>query len=228
MTNNPGSQNLCSLVVLISGNGSNLQAIIDAITQDQIPVRIVAVISNRADAYGLKRAQQAGIATAVLDNKNRPAREEYDQALQQLIDSYKPDLLVLAGFMRILTPALVEHYYGHMLNIHPSLLPRHRGLHTHRSALESGDSEHGASVHFVTAELDSGPVVLQATVPVLASDTESELAARVLEQEHCIYPLVIGWFAQHRLKYDQDGITLDDKTLSAPCQYNVNSGTVLC
>jgi len=228
MTHNPGSQKPCSLVVLISGNGSNLQAIIDATTQEQIPARIVAVISNRADAHGLKRAQQAGIATAVLDSKDHPAREEYDQALQQLIDSYQPDLLVLAGFMRILTPALVEHYHGHMLNIHPSLLPRHRGLHTHRSALESGDSKHGASVHFVTAELDSGPVVLQATVPVHASDTESELAARVLEQEHHIYPMVIGWFAQNRLKYDHIGIMLDDKLLSSPCIYDINSGTVLC
>ncbi len=228
MTNKPGTQNPCSLVVLISGHGSNLQAIIDATSGHKIPARIVAVISNRADAYGLQRAQQAGIATAILDNKDQPSRDAYDQALQHLIDSYEPDLLVLAGFMRILTPALVQHYHGRMLNIHPSLLPRHRGLHTHRSVLASGDSEHGASVHFVTAELDSGPVVLQATVPVHANDTESELAARVLEQEHHIYPLAIGWFAQNRLKYDQDCVTLDDKTLSAPCQYNTHSGTVLC
>jgi len=228
MTNKQSAQNPCSLVVLISGNGSNLQAIIDATTANKIPARVVAVISNRADAHGLERARQAGIATAVLDNKDQPSREAYDQALQRLVDSYKPDLLILAGFMRILTPALVQHYHGRMLNIHPSLLPRHRGLHTHRSVLESGDSEHGASVHFVTAELDSGPVVLQATIPVHTTDTESELAARVLEQEHRIYPLAIGWFAQNRLKCEQDCVTLDDKTLSTPCQYDVNSGTVLC
>ena len=228
MTNKQSVQKPCSLVVLISGNGSNLQAVIDATTQDRIPARIVAVISNRADAYGLERAQQAGIATAVLDNKDHPSREEYDQALQQLIDNYEPDLLVLAGFMRILTPGFVQHYHGRMLNIHPSLLPRHRGLHTHRSVLESGDTEHGASVHFVTAELDSGPVVLQATIPVHASDTESELAARVLEQEHRIYPVAIGWFAQGRLKYEQDCVTLDDKPLSTPCVYDTNSGAVQC
>lgn len=228
MTSTLHASRPCSLVVLISGNGSNLQAIIDATTHGEIPATITAVISNRADAYGLDRAQQAGIATCVLENKTHPTREDYDQALQQLVDSYQPDLLVLAGFMRILTPDFVQHYYGRMLNIHPSLLPRHRGLHTHRSALEAGDTEHGASVHFVTAELDSGPVVLQATVPIRVTDTESELAERVLEQEHRIYPMAIGWFAQGRLKVKQDCITLDGKPLSTPCQFDTNSGAIHC
>jgi len=228
MTNKQNPQKACSLVVLISGNGSNLQAIIDATTQNEIPARIVAVISNRADAYGLERAQQAGITTAVLDNKDHPSREDYDLALLQLIDSYEADLVVLAGFMRILTADLVQHYHGRMLNIHPSLLPKYRGLHTHRKVLESGDTEHGASVHFVTAELDSGPVVLQAIIAVQSADTESTLAARVLKQEHRIYPIVIGWFAQNRLKYDHNGVTLDDKPLTTPCWYNINSETVQC
>lgn len=179
------------VVVLISGSGSNLQAIIDA----DLPITIRAVISNRADAYGLTRAEQAGIPTAVLDHKAYPDRESYDAALQELIDSYQPGLLVLAGFMRILSDGFVRHYEGRMINIHPSLLPRYRGLDTHARAIEAGDAEAGCSVHFVTPELDSGPIIIQARVPILEGDTPETLAARVLEQEHRIYPEAIRKFA---------------------------------
>lgn len=180
------------VVVLISGSGSNLQAIIDT----DLPITIRAVISNRADAYGLTRAEQAGIPTAVLDHKAYPDRESYDAALQELIDSYQPGLLVLAGFMRILGDGFVRHYEGRMINIHPSLLPRYRGLDTHARAIEAGDAEAGCSVHFVTPELDSGPIIIQARVPILEGDTPETLAARVLEQEHRIYPEAIRKFAE--------------------------------
>jgi phosphoribosylglycinamide formyltransferase-1 len=183
------------VVVLISGSGSNLQAIIDA----DLPITIRAVISNRADAYGLTRAEQAGIPTAVLDHKAYPDRESYDAALQELIDSYQPGLLVLAGFMRILSDGFVRHYEGRMINIHPSLLPKYRGLDTHARAIAAGDAEAGCSVHFVTPELDSGPIIIQARVPILEGDTPETLAARVLEQEHRIYPEAIRRFAEGEL-----------------------------
>lgn len=186
-------------VVLISGSGSNLQALIDACAAPDYPAEIVAVISNRADAYGLIRAQENKIETAVLDHQPFASREAFDAQLQQLIDRYTPDLVVLAGFMRILTPALVSHYLGRMLNIHPSLLPLYPGLHTHRRALEAGDREHGATVHFVTPELDGGPPVVQASIPIEAGDTEESLAKRVLIQEHVIYPLAVRWFAEGKL-----------------------------
>ncbi len=183
------------IVVLISGSGSNLQSIIDA----DLPIEIRAVISNRADAYGLTRAEQAGIPTAVLDHKQFPDRESYDAALQELIDSYGPKLLVLAGFMRILSDGFVRHYEGRMMNIHPSLLPKYRGLNTHARAIEAGDREAGCSVHFVTPELDAGPVIAQARVPIHDDDTPETLAARVLEQEHRIYPEAIRLFAEGKL-----------------------------
>lgn len=183
------------IVVLISGSGSNLQAIIDA----DLPITIRAVISNRADAYGLTRAEAAGIPTAVLDHKGFTDRESYDAALRALIDSYNPGLLVLAGFMRILSDGFVRHYEGRMINIHPSLLPKYRGLDTHARAIEAGDGEAGCSVHFVTAELDAGPVIIQARVPVLEHDTPETLAARVLEQEHRIYPEAIRRFAEGKI-----------------------------
>lgn len=186
-------------VVLISGSGSNLQALIDACAAPDYPAEIVAVISNRADAYGLIRAQENKIETAVLDHQPFASREAFDAQLQQLIDGYTPDLVVLAGFMRILTPTLVSHYLGRMLNIHPSLLPLYPGLHTHRRALEAGDREHGATVHFVTPELDGGPPVVQASIPIEAGDTEASLAKRVLIQEHVIYPLAVRWFAEGKL-----------------------------
>ncbi len=186
-------------VVLISGSGSNLQALIDACANADYPAEVVCVISNRADVYGLTRAQNHGIPTEVLDHRRFDSRETFDAALQQLIDSYSPDLVVLAGFMRILTPQFVTHYLGRMLNIHPSLLPLYPGLHTHRRALEAGDVSHGATVHFVTPELDGGPAVVQAKVPVAAGDSEEILAKRVLTKEHIIYPLAVRWFAEGKL-----------------------------
>lgn len=191
-------ENKLPIVVLISGGGSNLQSIIDA-AADDLPVEIRAVISNRPDAYGLTRAREAGIDTAVLKHANFADRESYDQALQELIDSYSPELVVLAGFMRILSDDFVRHYEGRMLNIHPSLLPKYRGLHTHARALEAGDKVAGCTVHYVTAELDAGPIIMQARVPVLDDDTPETLAARVLEQEHKIYPQAIRQFAEQKL-----------------------------
>ncbi|CAM3029006.1 phosphoribosylglycinamide formyltransferase [Ectopseudomonas mendocina] len=205
----------CNVVVLISGSGSNLQALIDSVAHDGNPARIAAVISNRADAYGLQRAKQAGIATELLDHKQFDGREAFDAALIQAIDAHQPDLVVLAGFMRILTPGFVQHYAGRLLNIHPSLLPKYKGLHTHQRALEAGDSEHGCSVHFVTEELDGGPLVVQAVLPVMADDTAESLASRVHQQEHHIYPLAVRWFAEGRLRLDAQGAMLDGQPLPA-------------
>ncbi len=210
-------QSKLPIIVLISGSGSNLQAIIDATARSELPVEIRTVISNRADAEGLRRAADAGIATKVLDHKAFASREDYDRALMALIDRFKPGLVVLAGFMRLLTDTFTAHYAGRMLNIHPSLLPEFKGLHTHRRAIEENADEHGASVHFVTAELDGGPVVLQARVPVHAGDSPEQLAARVLEQEHRIYPEAIRWFAEGRLRLGEDGrAELDGKPLRQP------------
>lgn len=194
------ASNKARVVVLISGGGSNLQSIIDASQGAEFPAQVVGVISNKAEAYGLQRAVNAGIESAVLDHTEFASRAEFDQALQNLINQFKPDLVVLAGFMRILTPEFVNHFLGRMLNIHPSLLPKYPGLHTHRRAIEAGDAEHGVTVHFVTAELDGGPAVIQAKVPVLKGDSEQSLAARVLEQEHVIYPIAVKLFAQGKLK----------------------------
>jgi len=208
------------IVVLISGGGSNLQAIIDACASGAVHGEVVAVISNRADAFGLQRARRAGIPTEVVDHREYPERDAFDRALAARIDRHRPDLVVLAGFMRILSPGFVRHYAGRMLNIHPSLLPHFQGLHTHQRALEANHEVHGASVHFVTEELDGGPVVLQAEVPVLPGDDASALAARVLEQEHRIYPTVIQWFAEGRLSYDPDqGLTLDQDPLTRPIRW---------
>jgi phosphoribosylglycinamide formyltransferase 1 len=188
-----------NIVILISGRGSNMEAVVRAAQAEQWPARIAAVISNRADAGGLQFAAQHGIATAVVSNKDYPSREAFDAALQAEIDRFEPDLVVLAGFMRILTPGFVEHYEGRMLNIHPSLLPLFPGLHTHEQVLEAGVKEHGATVHFVTAQLDHGPMVGQAVVPVLEGDTPQTLAARVLVQEHQLYPRAIRQFVEGRL-----------------------------
>jgi len=205
------------IVVLISGRGSNLDAILDAIDAGDLPVEVRAVISNRPDAPGLQRPALQGIKTIVIDHACHRDRATFDQALQVTIDSFEPELLVLAGFMRILTPGFVEHYRGRILNVHPSLLPDFPGLHTHRRAIEAGRKEHGASIHFVTEETDGGPVVLQARVPVYADDTADSLAARVLEQEHRIFPLAIKWYAERRLALDTRGrVVLDGQPLLRP------------
>lgn len=188
-----------SIVVLISGSGSNLQAIIDAVNCHKIHGNIRAVISNKSQAYGLQRAQQQAIATHIVEHQQFASRENFDAELQTVIDQYEPDLVVLAGFMRILTPRFVQHYAGKMLNIHPSLLPAYTGIHTHQRALDDGAKIHGVSVHFVTAELDGGPLIAQAKVPVHPDDDAESLAKRVLIQEHRLYPTVIQWFIEQRL-----------------------------
>ncbi|WP_210014777.1 phosphoribosylglycinamide formyltransferase [Pseudomonas palmensis] len=205
----------CDVVVLLSGTGSNLQALIDSTRTGDSPVRVRAVISNRADAYGLQRARDAGIDTAVLDHKAFDGREAFDAALVELIDGFAPQLVVLAGFMRILSAGFVRHYHGRLLNIHPSLLPKYKGLHTHQRALEAGDAEHGCSVHFVTEELDGGPLVVQAVIPVVSDDTPAQLAQRVHSQEHLIYPLAVRWFAEGRLRLGEHGALLDGQPLAA-------------
>ncbi len=201
------------IVVLISGNGSNLQAIIDACQRQRIDGTIEAVFSNKADAYGLERARAADIAAFALSPGDYPDREAYDRALMAQIDEHAPDLVVLAGYMRILSPAFVAHYRGRLLNIHPSLLPKYPGLHTHRQALNNGDREHGTSVHFVTEELDGGPVILQARVPIFDGDDEETVIARVQHQEHAIYPLAIGWFLNGRLSMRDSAAWLDGQRL---------------
>lgn len=198
-----------NIVVLISGNGSNLQAIIDACAQQRINGVLRAVFSNKAEAYGLERAREAGIPAHALTVGQFASREAFDRALMQEIDAYAPDVVVLAGYMRILSPAFVAHYAGRLLNIHPSLLPKYPGLHTHRQVLENGDEEHGTSVHFVTDELDGGPVILQAKVPVFDGDTEDDITERVQSQEHAIYPLVVSWFVDGRLAMRDGAAWLD-------------------
>lgn len=205
----------CDVVVLLSGTGSNLQALIDSNDVKDSPARIRAVISNRADAYGLQRAKDAGIETRVLDHKAFEGREAFDAALIKIIDEFKPQLVVLAGFMRILSADFVRHYQGRLLNIHPSLLPKYKGLHTHQRALEAGDREHGCSVHFVTEELDGGPLVVQAVIPVESDDSPHSLAQRVHTLEHRIYPLAVRWFAEGRLSLDEQGALLDGQLLAA-------------
>jgi phosphoribosylglycinamide formyltransferase-1 len=195
------------VVALISGRGSNLQALID--TAPDIGIRVAAVISNIADAAGLQRARDAGIATAVLDHKAYPDRDRYDEALMACIDRFQPALVTLAGFMRILGAAFIQHYQGRLFNIHPSLLPAYRGMNTHQRALDAGEIEHGCTVHFVSEELDGGPIVIQSRVAVHRDDDEQRLAARVLEREHLIYPLVVGWFAAGRLRLEHGKPMLD-------------------
>ncbi len=197
-----------NIVILISGRGSNMEALIAAREAGQLPVHIAAVISNRPDAKGLETAARAGIATACLDHKAFAGREAFDAALAECIDRFAPDLVVLAGFMRILTEGFVRHYDGRLMNIHPSLLPAFPGLHTHRQALDEGVRIHGCTVHFVTPELDHGPVIIQAAVPVLDGDTEDDLAARILVQEHKVYPQAVRWFAEDRLRLENGCVRL--------------------
>ena len=193
------------IVILLSGRGSNMGAIVEACAAQHWPAQVVAVISNRPGAPGLDYAAARGVTTATVDHRQHSSRDAFDAALAVKIDHFAPDLVVLAGFMRILGDEFVQRYEGRMLNIHPSLLPAFAGLHTHRRAIEAGCKLAGASVHFVTATLDHGPIVAQAAVPVLADDTPESLAARVLVQEHVIYPLAVGWFVNDQLQL-ADGV----------------------
>lgn len=201
------------LVILISGSGSNLQAFIDAIARGELPARILTVISNKPGVQGLVRAQNAGIPTVVLEHKDHASREDYDRALLSAVQACEPDLVILAGFMRILTPVFVTPLYGRLMNIHPSLLPRYPGLHTHQRAIDAGDREAGATVHFVSAELDDGPGIVQAAVPVQAGDDADTLARRVLVEEHRIYPLAARWFCEGRLVLRDGQALLDHQPL---------------
>lgn len=203
------------IVILISGSGSNMQAIAEACARDEIDAEICAVISNKDGVLGLERAHQAGIRTQVLDHKQYPSREAFDVAMIRAIDEYAPDAVVLAGFMRILTADFVRHYEGRLINIHPSLLPNYKGLHTHQRVLEAGDKQHGVTVHFVTEGLDDGPNIIQAVVPVLAGDDEDSLRVRVQQQEHIIYPIALKWLLEGRLKMQGNKASFDGQPLPA-------------
>ena len=197
-----------NIVILISGRGSNMEALIAARDAGQLPVNIAAVISNRPDAKGLETAAKAGITAHFIDHKAFAGREAFDAALAECIDQFNPDLVVLAGFMRILSEGFVRHYAGRLMNIHPSLLPSFPGLHTHQRALEEGVRIHGCTVHFVTPTLDHGPVIIQAAIPVLDGDTEESLAARILVQEHKVYPRAVRWFAEDKLTLENGRVRL--------------------
>ncbi len=208
--------------VLISGSGTNLQSFIDAVEAGRLALDIVTVLSDRPDAYGLQRARQAGIATQVLEATADMEREQYDRRLLQALERHAPRLVLLAGFMRVLSPPFVRRFAGRMLNIHPSLLPAYRGLHTHRRVLAAGDTEHGCSIHFVTDELDGGPLIAQAVVPVQADDDEQRLSARVQEREHKLYPLVAAWFAAGRLRQREGQAWLDNEPLTQPLRFEAD------
>lgn len=205
------SADLMKVVALVSGRGSNLQAILDAIMAGTLAVELAAVISNRPDAMALQRAREAGVPVVVVDHRDYADKSAFEAALTAAIDSHKPELVVLAGFMRILTPDFVQHYRGRMINVHPALLPAFQGLNTHQRALDAGVTRHGASVHFVTPEVDGGPIIIQAAVPVLPDDRAETLADRVLEQEHRILPQAIAWFAAGRLTISGHRVLLDGK-----------------
>jgi phosphoribosylglycinamide formyltransferase-1 len=204
------------LAIMISGRGSNMEAVARACRVRSIPASVAVVVSDRADAGGLAMARELGIETAVLERKAFPDRAAFEHALVEQIEAHGAEIIVLAGFMRVLSPELASRYEGRLINIHPALLPKHRGLHTHARVLEAGDREHGASVHFATAELDGGPVVLQSRIAVRPGENESELAARVLKTEHVILPRVIGWLAEGRLTWREGRVFLDGKALEAP------------
>ncbi len=213
-----GSRVPLELAILISGRGTNMVTIARACLSGQINARVRVVISDRPGAAGLAAARDLGIEALTIPWQGAHERESFEQALSDALDVQQTDLVVLAGFMRILSPGFVARYVGRMLNIHPSLLPKYTGLHTHHRALEARDSEHGASVHFVTAELDGGPLVLQSRVPILPGDTEEGLAARVQATEHIIYPKVIEMMADGRLAWDEGRVRLDGKILDAPME----------
>lgn len=212
------------VAVLISGEGTNLQALIDAANAQRLGARIVVVVSNRSAARGLERARAAGIDALHLPALHGQARAEYDAALAELLAPRAPDLIVLAGFMRIFGPAFVERFAGRMLNIHPSLLPKHRGLDTHRRVLEAGDRWHGATVHFVTADLDAGPAIVRYRLPVRPGDTPESLAQRVHVGEHIILPRAVSWFAAGRLRLEGGSVMLDGRALSAPVSIDEEGG----
>ncbi len=203
------------LAILISGRGSNMQAFIDACASGELDAQISVVISNNPDAAGLQRASEAGIATRCIDHRSYPSREDFDQALVEQLSSFDVDLVILAGFMRILTPVFIAPFAGRLLNIHPSLLPKYTGLHTHQRALDAGDEESGVTVHFVTQELDGGPPVIQARVAIVPGDTAEKLAARVIEEEHVIYPIAAQWYLQGRLTLTDKGAFLDGNPIPA-------------
>jgi phosphoribosylglycinamide formyltransferase-1 len=204
------------IAVLISGTGSNLQALIDRAPDSDYEIALV--LSNRPQAAGLQKAQAAGIPTVVIDHTECDSRESFDQAMIEALDAQQIDGIILAGFMRILTPTFTLHYLGRMLNIHPSLLPKYPGLDTHQRALDAQDAEHGLSIHFVTPELDGGPVILQAKVPVEAGDTAESLQKKVQIQEHIAYPLVTNWLAQGRIQLQNNQACYQDQTLQVPLQ----------
>ncbi len=208
------------VAILISGNGTNLQAFIDAITEGTLAVEIAVVLSSRPDAYGLTRARDANIPTECVRNENYPNRAAFDEAMASTLERYRPDLLILAGFMRILTSTFVKRFEGRILNIHPALLPNFPGLNTHQRAIDAGEKWHGSTVHFVTEELDAGPMILQARVPILSDDTESLLSARVQAVEHMIYPEAAALFASGRLEFRNGESWLDDSRLDEPIQFN--------
>ncbi len=200
------------IVVLLSGSGTTLQSMIDA----ELPANIAAVISNKKNAFGLERAKEANIPTQVLEHEHFESREKFDSELQRLIDQHQPDLVVLAGFMRILSNQFVSHYAGRLINIHPSLLPKYKGMHTHQRVMNDGEPLHGSSVHFVNSELDGGPVLLQARLPVLPTDSVESLELRIKTKEHLIYPTAISWFAEGRIKLIDNNIYMDDQKMNGP------------
>ncbi len=207
--------NTARLAVLISGRGSNLQAFIDACAGGELCADICVVISNNPTAEGLKKATSAGISTACVDHRDYPSRESFDDALAEEVRRWRVDLVILAGFMRILTPGFIQPFAGRLLNVHPSLLPKYPGLHTHQRALDAGDSEAGVTVHFVTLELDGGPPIIQARVPILPGDTAAALAGRVITKEHLIYPLAAQWYISGRLQLTDHGVCLDGEPIPA-------------
>jgi phosphoribosylglycinamide formyltransferase 1 len=209
----PERRRVYSIAVLISGNGSNLQAIIDAITHQKLPARISLVLSDRETAFGLERAQKAGIPTRILNPQNYSSKEEFDHALKTALVDCAPDLIVLAGFMRILGKQVVEHFKGRLINIHPALLPAYKGLNTHQRVLTAQEKIHGTTVHFITESLDDGPIIAQAKLAIQPDDTPEHLKQRVQELEHIIYPLVIRWFAEKKLTWLTDGIYLEGKKI---------------
>jgi phosphoribosylglycinamide formyltransferase-1 len=209
-----------SLVVFISGNGSNLQAIIDAIEANQLKARILAVISDQPDAYGLQRAQNHGIPGIVIDRTKYPGRDEFEQLLLQEVTRLKPDYIVLAGFMRILGSDFIQAFEHKILNIHPSILPDYKGLETHRRVLENGEKEHGVSIHLVTAELDDGPIILQGRYPVAASDKVEDLQRKGHELEHLMFPALLKWLSEGILRINGDNIVFQDKTIRQPVRFN--------